>query len=85
MAKKIDIEEMKKDVKALVAGIAEVPVEDLKDDAAFTEDLGIDSMMALEIVASIEKKYKVVIPEDKIPTVRSLQNVYELLGELLKK
>ena len=85
MAKKINLDEMKKEVKALVSEIAEVPAEDLRDDARFAEDMGIDSMMALEIVASIEKKYKIVIPEEKIPTVVSLQNVYELLGELLKK
>ncbi len=85
MAKKNNFEAIKQEVKELVSEIAEVPVEKLKDDARFTEDLGVDSMMALEIVASIEKKYKIVIPEDKIPTVRSLQNVYELLGELMKK
>lgn len=84
MAKKFNFEEVKKDVKALVSEIAEIPASDLKDDASFTDDLGVDSMMALEIVASIEKKYKIVIPEDKIPTVRSLNNVYQLLEELMK-
>ncbi|MDP2922960.1 MAG: acyl carrier protein [Candidatus Omnitrophota bacterium] len=50
--------------------------EQIKDDSRFAEDLGIDSMMALEVVASIEKKYKVVIPEAEIPKIRSLENVY---------
>ena len=84
MAKK-DFEAMRKEVKSLVSEITEVPEAELKDEARFTEDLGVDSMMALEIVASIEKKYKVVIPEDKIPTVRSLKNVYELLEQLMEK
>jgi acyl carrier protein len=39
----------------------------------------------LEVVASIEKKYKVIIPEAEIPAIRSLQNVYDLLGKLLDK
>lgn len=84
MVKK-SFEEIKKEVKKLISEIAEVSEEELKEEARFTEDLGVDSMMALEIVASIEKKYKVVIPEDKIPTIRSLNNVYSLLGELIKK
>jgi acyl carrier protein len=42
-------------------------------------------MMALEIVATIEKKYKVVIPEAEIPNIRSLQNVYDLIERLLNK
>lgn len=84
MAKK-DFAEIRKEVKSLVSEITEIPEGELKDDARFTEDLGVDSMMALEIVASIEKKYRVVIPEEKIPTVRSLQNVYDLLEEIMRR
>ncbi|MBM3244827.1 MAG: acyl carrier protein [Candidatus Omnitrophica bacterium] len=78
-------EEIKKEVRKLISDITEVPEKDLKEDAKFVEDLGIDSMMALEIVASLEKKYKVVIPEDEIPNVRSLANVYQILEKLINK
>jgi len=80
-----DFEKIRKEVKSLVSEITEVPQEQLKDESRFTEDLGVDSMMALEIVASIEKKYKITIPEDKIPMVRSLKNIYELLEQLMEK
>ncbi|MDD2689047.1 MAG: acyl carrier protein [Candidatus Omnitrophica bacterium] len=82
---KKNIEELKKEIKKLVSEIAEVSEDELKEDARFTEDLGIDSMMALEIIASLEKKYKLIIPEEKIPTIRSLKNVYDLLEELYLK
>jgi len=85
MDKKYNPEEIKKEVKALVSEIIEIPIEKIKEDAEFVKDLGVDSMMALEIVASIEKKYRVVIPEEKIPTIRSLKNVYALLEQHLKK
>lgn len=85
MVKKTDFEQIKKEVKQLVSEISEVPIEDLTDEARFSEDLSVDSMMALEIIASLEKKYKIIIPEEKIPTVRSLKNVYELLEGLIKK
>lgn len=82
MAKK-DFEEIKLEVRKLVSDITEIPEKNLKEDAKFVEDLGIDSMMALEIVASLEKKYKITIPEDQIPNVRSLKNVYEMLEALI--
>lgn len=82
---KRDFEEVKKEVKKLVSEITEVSETQLKEDARFSEDLGVDSMMALEIVASIEKKYKVVIPEEKLPTIRSLQDVYGLLDGIMNK
>ena len=76
-------DKIKSEVKALVAEITEVPLEELTEEATFVEDLGIDSMMALEVVASIEKKYQKPIPEGKIPTLRSLKDIYALLEELL--
>jgi len=85
MAEGYNIEDIKKEIKKMVSDIAEIPEDQIKDEARFAEDLGIDSMMALEIVASIEKKYKVVIPEEKIPTIRSLQDVYALMEELSGK
>lgn len=75
----------KSEIKKLVADIAEKTPEEITDNARFNEDLGIDSMMALEIVATIEKKYKVVIPEGEIPNMRSLQNIYDLVGKLIIK
>ena len=83
MGKKNNFEKIKEEVKELVSNITEIPEEELKEDAKFVEDLGIDSMMALEIVASIEKKYKLVIPEEEIPEISSLQSVYDLLEKAL--
>jgi len=85
MSQEINMDKVKEEMRNLVAEISEKSIEEIKDDARFSEDLGIDSMMALEIVASIEKKYKVVIPEAEIPNMRSLQNVYDLLGKISGK
>ena len=82
--KKVDFEKLKEEIKKIVSEVSEVPQEQLKGDARFVEDLGIDSMMALEIVANIEKKYKVVIPEEEIPKIRSLKDVYNIMEKLLK-
>jgi len=79
MADNADFGKVEKDVKKLISEITEIPEAELKNDARFTEDLGIDSMMALEMVASIEKKYKVIIPEEEIPTITSLNSIYNIL------
>jgi acyl carrier protein len=82
MAKLSD--EIKKEVKKKVAEITELPEDKLTETATFVEDLGVDSMMALEIVASIEKKYKVTVAEEDIPKLRSLKEVYALLEKQMK-
>ena len=85
MAEKANFDDIKKEVKKMVSEISEVPESDITEEAQFAEDLGVDSMMALEIIASIEKKYKIVIPEEEIPSVRSLKNVYDLLDRVMNK
>ena len=84
MEREIDFKKVKDEVKKLVSEITEIPENDLSEEARFAEDLGVDSMMALEIVASIEKRYKVAIPEEEIPNIRSLKDVYKVLEKLLK-
>ena len=85
MSEKYDLNKVKEEARALVAEIAELSVEEITDEASFAEDLGIDSMVALEIVASIEKKYRIPIPEEKIPAIRSFGDVCNLLNDLLGK
>jgi len=84
MAKK-SIEDLKEEIRKIVSSITETPEGELKDDADFVKDLGVDSIMVMEIVASIEKKFKVIISEEEIPKVTSLEGIYELLEKLGKK
>ncbi len=84
MAKR-SLDEMKKEVRAMVAEIAEVAEKDLTESARFAEDLNVDSMKALEIVAVIEKKLKIVIPETDIPKIRSLGDVYHILEKKVRR
>ena len=63
------------EVKKIIADITEVPVEKLTPDADFFNDLGIDSLKAIEIVAAFEKKYRIIIPEKDIPNIRTLKQI----------
>ena len=62
----------------------EVEPEKITLDANFVEDLGMDSMMALEILAGIEKKYKIQVPEEKLGKLVNLKEAMLLTQEYLK-
>jgi acyl carrier protein len=70
------------EVKKMIAEITEVPVEKLTPDADFFNDLGIDSLKAIEIVAAFEKKYRIIIPENDIPNIRNLRQVLKYTEKL---
>ncbi|MBU1147371.1 MAG: acyl carrier protein [Candidatus Omnitrophica bacterium] len=76
MAKKISKTlAIREDVKRLISEIARMDVIKVKEDADIRDDLGIDSLSAMEILAAIEKKLGIVIDEAKafdIVTVRDL-------------
>ncbi|MBN1353646.1 MAG: acyl carrier protein [Candidatus Omnitrophica bacterium] len=82
---KIDLKNLEKEIKAVVAEIAEVEPEKITPEAKFVEDLGMDSMMALEILASLEKKYKLKIPEENLMKVTNLTNLIEITKTLLEE
>ncbi|MCR4336871.1 MAG: acyl carrier protein [Candidatus Omnitrophica bacterium] len=76
----IDIE---KDIRELVAEILETEPEQIRGDAKFVKDLGMDSMMALEVLASIEKKYRIIIPEDKLAQFVDLNTTVAIVRAIM--
>jgi acyl carrier protein len=82
---KIEKDALENDLRVLVAEIVEVEPGKITPGANFVEDLGMDSMMALEILASIEKKYKLRIPEENLTKITDLNKVVELVDKFLDK
>jgi len=76
----VDEAKLKEELRALVAEIAEI--DEVPDEKSF-KDLGIDSMMGVEIVAAIERKYQIKIPDTELQKVSTLVSSYELVREKL--
>jgi acyl carrier protein len=72
------------EVKNMVAEIIEIPAKEIKSDADFFNDLQVDSLKAIEIVAAFEKKYRIIIPEQDIPNIRTLKQIVEYTKHLKK-
>jgi len=75
---------VEEEIKDLVATIIEKPANEIDPEANFFKDLGVDSMMALEILAAIEKKYKISIPEEKLAQLTTLNQTIAVAKEFIK-
>ena len=73
-------EDLKEKLREIVAEVSEV--DEIPDDTPF-KDLGIDSMMAIEIVAEVERTYKLNIPEEELQDLTNLNKVYEKVQQKL--
>jgi acyl carrier protein len=74
-------ETLKEDLRALVAEIAEK--DEIPDGATFKE-LGIDSMMGVEIVAAVERQYQIKIEDDELAGFKDLEGAYALVVKKLQ-
>ena len=67
------------ELRALVADVMDVEADSFDDEAHFMEDLGVDSLMAMEVMVALEKKYRVKFTEPELRRITCLRNVHELL------
>lgn len=68
--------ELREKIRSIVAEVAEI--EEVPDGTPF-KDLGIDSMMAIEIVAEVERTYGLKIPESELEQITDLDSVVALV------
>lgn len=69
------------EIKDIIVEILEVEPEELGMETHFIKDLGIDSLRSLEILAVLEKKYKIKISEESMPRMINLKQVIDVVEE----
>ena len=74
-------ESLKEQLRALVAEIAEK--DEIPDGASF-KDLGIDSMMGVEIVAAVERQYQIKVEDSELAGFKDLDGAYGLVVKKLE-
>jgi acyl carrier protein len=69
----------KEDLRRFIAEILEVSPAELTDEVNFEAGLGVDSLIALEVVVLLERRYKVKFDESKLAEITCLAAVYEMM------
>ena len=66
-----------------IPALIEQCVQDDMPAVALT-DLGIDSLMALEVMVSLSKKYQIEIPEEEFAPLENVNDAVDLVMEHVK-
>ena len=69
-------------LRALTAEQLSVPPAHLQPDASLSDDLGLDSLAAIEWGMSIEDTFGISLPEDTMEHVKTYGDVEELVQRL---
>lgn len=74
---------VEKDIISIISEISGVDEEEIKPETSFFEDLEIDSIKAIEITVALEKKFKISIRDEYVPTLRTIRDALDLVNNLL--
>lgn len=72
------------ELKTLVAEILEMEVSELTDTGHLINEHGADSMRTIEILDSIERTYQIEIPQEELPKMVSLVEIYNVVNKYAK-
>lgn len=75
----VSSEEIRSEVKKLIAEVTEREPEEITDTALFADELGVDSLMAMEVMVAVDKKYKINIPEDEFAKIKNVDDTVEVV------
>ena len=67
-------------VKKVVAEQLSINEADIKNESAFIEDLGADSVDTVELVMALEDAFKVEIPDDQQEKLRTVQDAIDFIN-----
>ena len=69
-------------VRKVIATSKRIPEDRVTIDSAF-EELGIDSMDAVEILFALENEFDISIPDEEVKTARNVRQMAEGVERLL--
>lgn len=72
------------ELKTLVAEILEMEVSELTDTGHLINDHGADSMRTIEILDSLERTYQIEIPQEELPKMVSMVEIYNVVNNYVK-
>ena len=79
------MDNLEQDLINLIAGVIGREPQEIKPDANFWTDLGVDSIKAIEITVAIERQYKISVRDEQIPQIMTVAQAVQVVKEALKK
>lgn len=71
-------------IKNLLIECANVDENMIKPDARLKEDLGIDSLYAVELILELETKFEIKIEWETMQSLQTVNDVCNLVSEKIK-
>lgn len=78
-----DTDRIRDTIRESVNRITGIAPAEITDSSNYREDLGLDSLSALEVMVDIEYAFKIKIPEERLQSVQTVQDTIHVVQEYL--
>lgn len=78
-------DKIREHVKKVTALVADRQPEEIPDHASFADDLDIDSLGAMEILVDVEKKYGILIPDEELSAIKTVDDAVAATQRCLQR
>jgi acyl carrier protein len=78
-----DVDRIRDTIRESVNRITGIAPAEINDFSNYREDLGLDSLSALEVMVDIEYAFKIKVPEERLQAVQTVQDTITVVQEYL--
>ncbi len=75
------VDDIRQAIRQSVNRITGIATQEIHDTSSYREDLGLDSLSMLELTVDIEYAFKIKVPEERLQTIRTVQDTIQLVQE----
>ena len=68
-------------LQMIIAEVLSIEPEEVRPEMSFVDDLGADSLEVFQIIMGIEDSFDVVIDEDAIASIQTVEQSLQAIGE----
>jgi acyl carrier protein len=79
------MDEIEMKVKSVIAEKAGKSISDIRDDASFIEDLGLDSLDLVDMIMKLEEEFGISIPDEDLDKIRTVKDAINYIREKSSK
>ena len=72
-------------LREIMAARLGLPAEQLVPEARLVEDLGLDSLDAVELAISVERKFDIEVPEEELTKLKTVADMVTLVESRVKQ
>ena len=76
------MDNIQREVTAIVARVTKIPASKLSPETNLKVEYNVDSLQGLQIVAALENKYDVRVPDEEIDLYTSIDSITETVRRL---